>query len=312
MFPEKSSEFALIDSLQQRLQAMPGVQRGIGDDAAVVDWSGPTGLLAADMLLDGVHFDTASQSAGAIGRKALAVNLSDVAAMAGIPRFALVSLALPQSAPAEFSQGILDGLVSIADDFDTAVVGGDTTGWTGPFVVNVAIVGDVTGDGPVTRNGARPGDWLFVTGELGGSLLGHHLTFTPRLREAQRLHQTVSLHAMIDVSDGLIADLYHLLEESQVGAIVDTQAIPVSAAAHRMSDGFDPLHHALGDGEDFELLFAVSPDDGQKLLDCNPTGIRLTRIGEFTAEQQCLLRSVSGTTVPAPRSGWSHSIAVNR
>jgi thiamine-monophosphate kinase len=308
VLPEKSSEFSLIDSFRSQLRAMPGVELGIGDDAAVVEWGSRSGLLAADMLLDGVHFDTSSQSPVAIGRKALAVNLSDVAAMAGVPRFALVSLALPRSAPVDFAVGIFEGLKSVADEFDTAIVGGDTTSWNGPFVINVSIVGDVGGDRAVTRGGAKPGDWLFVTGELGGSLLGRHLTFTPRVREANILHRAVDLHAMIDVSDGLVADLYHILEESSVGAILEAAAIPISDASRQGGNDRSPLEHALGDGEDFELLFAVSPNDGAKLVSENPIGTRLSHIGEVTAEQTCLLKTETGKLTPLERLGWAHAL----
>ncbi|MBI1315129.1 thiamine-monophosphate kinase [bacterium] len=306
MLPDKSPEFALIDSFREQLRAARGVELGIGDDAAVVEWGSRLGLLAADMLLDGVHFETSSQSPVEIGRKALAVNLSDVAAMAGVPRFALVSLALPHVAPREFVEGVFAGLKSLADEFDTAIVGGDTTSWDGPFVINVSIVGDVAADRAVTRGGAQPGDWLFVTGELGGSLLGRHLTFPPRVREAQTLHREVTLHAMIDISDGLAADLYHILEESRVGAILDSATVPISEAARQLADNRSPLEHALGDGEDFELLFAVSPDDGARLLASNPLSIPLSRIGEITADQSCQLRSEDSTLQPLPRLGWSH------
>ena len=308
MLPDKSSEFSLIDSFRSQLRAMPGVELGIGDDAAVVEWGSRCGLLAADMLLDGVHFDTSSQSPVAIGRKALAVNLSDVAAMAGVPRFALISLALPRSASADFAARIFEGLKSIADEFNTAIVGGDTTSWDGPFAINVSIVGDVVGGRAVTRSGAKPGDWLFVTGELGGSLLGRHLTFVPRVREASVLHRAVNLHAMIDVSDGLVADLYHILEESGVGAVLGAAAIPVSEAARRVGGDWSPLEHALGDGEDFELLFAVSPDDGAKLVSENSTGTRLSRIGEVTVEQTCLLKTEAGELKPLGRLGWAHAL----
>ncbi len=309
MLPEKSSEFSLIDSFRSQLRAMPGVELGIGDDAAVVEWGSRSGLLAADMLLDGVHFDTSSQSPVAIGRKALAVNLSDVAAMAGTPRFALVSLALPRSAASDFAVRVFEGLRSIADEFDTAIVGGDTTSWDGPFAINVSIVGDVGRDRAVTRSGAKPGDWLFVTGDLGGSLLGRHLTFTPRVREASILHKAVNLHAMIDVSDGLVADLYHILEESGVGAILDATAIPVSEDARQSGDDRSPLDHALGDGEDFELLFAVSPRDGAQLVSENPLGLRLSRVGETTTRQACLLRTETGNLQSLGRLGWAHPVS---
>ena len=309
MLPDKSPEFALIESFRDQLRAVPGVELGIGDDAAIVEWGSRLGLLAADMLLDGVHFDSSSQSPVEIGRKALAVNLSDVAAMAGVPRFALVSLALPRSASDRLAVSVFEGLKSMANEFDTAIVGGDTTSWNGPFVINVAIVGEVAGERAVKRSGARPGDWLFVTGELGGSLSGRHLTFAPRVREAQTLHQTVELHAMIDVSDGLVADLYHILEESGTGAILNATAIPISAAARHSAADQSPLEKALGDGEDFELLFAVSPEDGAKLVSTNPLEIGLSHIGEITAEPTCLLRTDTGALTPLPRLGWAHALS---
>ncbi len=291
------------------MRATTGVELGVGDDTAVVEWGSACGLLAADMLLDGVHFDTATQSAELIGRKALAVNLSDVAAMAGVPRFALVSLAIPKTARAGFADGIFTGLKSLADEFDLAIVGGDTNAWDGPFVINVSIVGDVARGNAVTRGGAKPGDWLFVTGELGGSLQGRHLTFPPRVNEALTLHNAVSLHAMLDISDGLVADLYHILEESDVGAILEANAIPISQAAGRMSDDRSPLQHALGDGEDFELLFAVSPEDGKRLMQDNPLDIRLSRVGEITVEQNCRLKTEDGELNDLPRLGWSHGLS---
>src|SRR5262249_23631477 len=149
-----------------------------------------------------------------------------------------------------------------ADLFQTALAGGDTNSWDGPLVISVTIVGEATGRGPVTRAGARPGDWLLVTGPLGGSILGKHLDFTPRVREAIQLHQAVELHAMIDISDGLAADVHHICEESRCGAILFAEAIPISPEAAKLQDGRPPLEHALSDGEDFELAFAVSPDDG--------------------------------------------------
>jgi thiamine-monophosphate kinase len=164
------------------------------------------------------------------------------------------------------------------------VVGGDTNTWDGPLVISVTLLGEETGRGPVTRRGARQGDWLMVTGTLGGSIRGKHLDFRPRVREAQRLHELVELHAMIDISDGLAADLGHLCDESGCGAALRAAAIPISAEAQRLNDGTPPLHHALGDGEDFELLFAVAPADGERLLTEQPLGaVRVAHVGECVA-----------------------------
>src|SRR5262249_36214210 len=139
-----------------------------------------------------------------------------------------------------------------------------------PLVINVTVLGEASGRGPVRRSGAQPGDWLFVTGPLGGSIRGKHLTFTPRVREALALHQLTNLKAMIDISDGLAADLHHICKESDCGAVLRETAIPVADAARQMNDALLPLQHALGDGEDFELLFAVAPEEGRRLQDEQP------------------------------------------
>src|SRR5262249_21538661 len=151
------------------------------------------------------------------------------------------------------------GLRHVADAFDTVIVGGDTNSWGGPLVISVTLLGEATERGPVRRAGAKPGDWLLVTGPLGGSILGKHLDFTPRVREALQLHQFADLHAMIDISDGLAADVDHLCSESRCGAVLRAEAIPISEAARSIHDGRSPLDHALSDGEDFELVFALPP-----------------------------------------------------
>lgn len=159
------------------------------------------------------------------------------------------------------------------------------------------------------RSGARPGDALFVTGTLGGSLLGRHLCFTPRVREARRLAQTIRLHAMIDLSDGLSTDLAHLCEESGVAAEVEARAVPISRDARQLArkDGRPALEHALNDGEDFELLFAVGPEDGERLVAKNPLGgIRLTRIGRVTENRETTLVRTDGRREPLEPRGWEH------
>ena len=307
MFPEKSHEFRLIDRFKRVAGNRSDVLLGIGDDAAVVRHLQPSGLLAADILLEGVHFEIPPATPRQVGHKAMAVNLSDIAAMAGSPRFALVSVALPRSSENEdLADNLFAGLHSTAGRYGAAIVGGDTTTWNGPLVINVSVFGDTHERGPITRGNARPDDWIFVTGELGGSLAGSHLTFEPRVEEARALHETVELHAMLDVSDGLVADLYHILEESGVGAILNADSIPLSQAASSAEDGTSPLQHALGDGEDFELLFTVSPDDGERLLTANLFETQLTRIGTITTEQRCILTDSVRDSIELPRLGWAH------
>jgi thiamine-monophosphate kinase len=284
--PTPSGEFAYIRWLRNRTPADPRVLIGPGDDAAAVRWpdGGPV-LITTDMLLEGSCFRLAEAGGRQVGRKAMAVNLSDIAAMAGRPMAAVVSVGLPRQGSRALAEDLYSGLRELADAFDTAIVGGDTNSWDGPLVISVTVVGQATPPGPVERSGARPGDWLFVTGPLGGSSRGKHLSFIPRVHEAQRLQTSAALHAMIDVSDGLAADLNHLCEESRCGAILRAEAIPISADARLIADTVSPLDHALGDGEDFELVFTVSPDDGRSLLETQPVpGITLAHIGECVEE----------------------------
>jgi thiamine-monophosphate kinase len=280
------SEFAYIDWLRRRTPADPRVVLGPGDDAAALQLSANAPcLVTTDMLLEGSCFRLAEAGPRRVGRKAMAVNLSDIAAMAGRPVAAVVSVGLPRRGGRALAEDLYLGLREMADAFNTAIVGGDTNSWDGSLVISVTLLGEATPRGPVTRRGARPGDWLLVTGPLGGSILGKHLDFTPRVNEALRLHEAAALHAMIDISDGLAADVGHLCEESGCGAVLRAEAIPISAAAQQMSDGNSPLEHALGDGEDFELVFAVSPQDGQMLLATQPVpGIALSHVGECVAD----------------------------
>src|SRR5262249_22507067 len=150
-----------------------------------------------------------------------------IAAMAGRPVAAVVSVGLPRQGGRELAEELYRGLREVADAFDTALVGGDTNSWDGPLVIAVTLIGEATARGPVRRSGARPGDWLLVTGPLGGSILGKHLAFTPRVREALALHAAADLHAMIDISDGLAADLHHICRESGCGAVLRAESIPL-------------------------------------------------------------------------------------
>lgn len=299
------NELALIDWFRRRVGSPTQLEVGIGDDAAVWRTSGERLLFTTDVLMDEVDFRLSEVTARQIGRKSLAVNLSDISAMAGQPLAALVGLALPKVCGFEFARELLDGLNELAIEFDTSVIGGDTNTWDGPLVVSITLIGATTGRGAVLRSGARPGDWLFVTGPLGGSILGHHLDFTPRIREALQLHQAIELHAMIDLSDGLAADLHHLLEKSGVGAVLIADTIPISAAARSISDGREPLVHALNDGEDFELLFAVSPDDGRRLL-AGVSHLPVFHIGEIDAAAGARLKLFDGKILPLDRGGWEH------
>jgi thiamine-monophosphate kinase len=276
-----TGEFDYIEWLRQKTPADPRVLIGPGDDAAGISLTpGVPYLVTTDMLMDGTCFRLAEAGPKLVGRKAMAVNLSDIAAMAGQPVAAVVSVALPQTGGRALAEALYLGMRELADSYKVAIVGGDTNSWTGPLVISVALIGEATARGAVRRCGARPGDRLLVTGPLGGSIRGKHLSFTPRVREALQLHAQVDIHAMIDISDGLSADVNHICEESGCGAVLHAEAIPIAADAHMIGDHRSPLEHALTDGEDFELVFAVNAEDAQRLLTEQPIqGIALTAIG---------------------------------
>lgn len=304
---QPTHEFDLIALIRARTAGHARLAVGIGDDAAWVRFPDLSGcLVTVDMLMEGVDFTLASATGRQIGWKSLAVNLSDIAAMAGKPVACVVSVALPRRGGFDLGRDLLCGVQECADRFGVALAGGDTNTWDGPLVVSITVLGDPTGSGPVLRSGARPGDWIMTTGTFGGSIAGKHLEFTPRVAEALCLHQTVALHSMIDSSDGLAADLWHILEESHVGAVLDEASIPISLAAMLATDGRTPIEHALADGEDFELLFTVSPADGQKILDQPPLAMELSRVGEITVGSDCFLKSKLGRLVPLPAMGWKH------
>jgi thiamine-monophosphate kinase len=304
-----AGEFSFIAWLRNRTSGHPKMLVGPGDDAAVLAPSSRRQLVTVDMLMDGTDFHLHEVGAKAAGRKAMAVNLSDIAAMAGIPTAAVVSVALPRVGGRVIGEELYIGLQEMAAQFGVALAGGDTNSWDGPLVVSVTLLGEATSRGPVLRSGARAGDWLLVTGPLGGSIRGRHLTFTPRVREAVQLHEAADLHALIDISDGMAADLNHILEESHCGAVIEAAAVPISADAVELSrtSGKTPLQHALGDGEDFELIAAVDPADGERLVREQPVpGIALTKIGECV--ETGLWLEANGERRELPPTGWVHSL----
>jgi thiamine-monophosphate kinase len=302
-------EFDHIRWIRQHVSASNRLPVGIGDDTAILRFPSPADcLLTVDMLMEGVHFTLPPATPRQVGRKALGVNLSDIAAMAGKPLAAVVSVALPRNRGVDFARELHAGLQELAEQYHVVVAGGDTNSWDGPLVISVTLLGEATPNGGVLRSSAQVGDWIFVTGSLGGSLDGRHLTFQPRVNEALRLHETVELHSMIDLSDGLSSDLGHILDESQVGAVLLAETIPISDEALASKDDRSPLEHALNDGEDFELLFTVSPEDGRRLLAKPPLDLRISHIGAIVPELECTLIGADGASRTLPRSGWVHKL----
>ena len=319
MSPNQSGESAFIAWLRLQTPAAARVQIGPGDDAAAVAWPGGAAcLVTTDMLLEGSCFllegspiqipGIAPADPTRVGRKAMAVNLSDIAAMAGRPVAAVVSVGLPKRGGRALAEALYLGMRQRADEFATPIVGGDTNTWDGPLVLSVTVFGEPGPGGIVRRNGAKPGDLLVVTGPLGGSILGKHFDFTPRVREAQHLAALTPLHAMMDISDGLAVDLGKLCAESGCGAVLWADAIPIGDDARRMPDAKSPLEHALGDGEDYELLIAVPAAVARRLAGAQPVpGIMLSVIGECV-ESPGLWLEEAGQRRPLPAVGWEHGM----
>jgi len=300
------SEDAWIAAVAGRFPASGRVVVGVGDDVAAVRLGDRIAVLKTDTIVDGVDVRLAECGADAAGRKAVAVCASDLAAAGALPLAVLASVTLPRGTPFETFDALSAGLARGAREVGADVVGGDTGVADGPLVVAVSMLGEPGAMGVVTRRGARPGDALSVTGALGGSILGRHLTFAPRLAASQALVRRRIPHAMMDLSDGLLADLPRLCAASGCGADVDAERVPIHDDARRMTAGGDALAHALGDGEDFELLLAHAPLDAATESDLAREGVVLVRIGTVTAAASGLRLLRGRKAEPLPRGGYDH------
>jgi thiamine-monophosphate kinase len=303
----------LVRYLCDRLPAHPRLLLGPGDDAAILRLPERANLVATtDMLMDGVDFLLEQHTPERIGRKALAVNLSDLAAMAAVPLAALVSVSLPRRGGEVLAKQLYDGMLPLAAAFDCPIAGGDTNSWDGPLVISVTALGVVPPERRWRRSGALAGDAILVTGQFGGSILDKQFDFTPRVSEAQWLAEHCPVHAAIDVSDGLSLDLARLCEASGCGALLELANIPVAAAARQLAeqlrDGSTPLDHALSDGEDFELILAVPPDAAEALLVEQPPGMPLSRIGTITREPGLHAIDDEGQIRMVPARGYEHRL----
>ena len=304
------SEF--IEWLRSRLAPSSAVDVGIGDDAAVLKQLDERCVITSDMLMDGVDFVLEEVDPCRVGRKALAVNLSDIAAMAARPVAAIVSLALPRDDGLTVAKRIYDGLLPLASEMGVAVAGGDTNSWDQPLAISITLIGVVGPRGPLLRNGGRPGDEILVTGSFGGSILGRHFDFQPRVEEAIVLRERYDLHAGIDVSDGLSLDVARLAAGSNCGAVIDLDAVPVAPQASQLTgrhcgQTWSPLEHALRDGEDFELVLAVPAVETSRMLDEQPLDVPLTRIGRLI-QQPGLWQANGGELLPLEPQGYQHQL----
>ncbi|MEP6808935.1 MAG: thiamine-phosphate kinase [Chthoniobacterales bacterium] len=274
-------EERLLRKLLPHLPSNSAVVLGAGDDCAVVRFSKEKDLLLkTDCVVEKVHFRSDAKPS-AVGWKAMARPLSDFAAMAGVPQFALVTLIAPAETTLAWTQELYRGLAKAARRFSVAIVGGETSGSNGPITVSVSLTGVVEKDRWISRSGGKEGDQLFVTGILGGSQRGHHLRFTPRLMEARWLAANFRPHAMMDLSDGLGADLPRLARASRLGFEVTSTAIPRNRGC--------TVGEAISDGEDFELLFALPAREREKLQDAwkkKFPSLPLSCIGKLTAKSK--------------------------
>jgi thiamine-monophosphate kinase len=334
-------EFALIQSLEGRFaRRAPGLVQGIGDDAAVIETSTQAWWhLTTDLLVEGIHFDMKAATPESVGYRAAMANLSDVAAMGAVPRYLLISLAIPKTVKRSHIHELYRGLMKACRLYDVALIGGDTSSSKAGLFLSITLVGTTSGRRALFRHGAKVGDYLYVSGTLGDSLAGLKLSMSrttsrplgKRKSESSRSHRQFLLRrhshptarvaegrwlndrrlasAAIDLSDGLSGDLRHLCEESRVGAEVQLDKIPISPAcrAYAQSIGVSPTRLALTGGEDYELLFTVSPHDCEKVeRQARTRGYRMTRIGTIRPQRFGIQMTSHGRTQPMPATSYEH------
>jgi thiamine-monophosphate kinase len=311
------SELDVVADLLARLPSDLRIEVPPGDDAAVLRPPAQRRtVVTVDMLMEGTDFVLGPDCPGeAVGHKALAVSLSDLAAMGSRPEAAVVAVALPRQGGARLAAAIQAGIAALAAAHGVALAGGDTNAWDGPLVISTTAIGSVRPGAAWRRDGARPGDLLVATGRFGGSLLGRHLAVTPRCREALAIAAAFAVHAAIDVSDGLALDVARMMQASGTAALLDLAAVPIhadaDALAARPGDGRSPLEHALGDGEDFELVLALPPDEARRLVAAAgqaPLELPLAIIGEVVAGAGLFSRDAAGRRPLAP-TGYVHDLA---
>jgi thiamine-monophosphate kinase len=332
-------ELEIISRIRERARKSVDVRIGIGDDAAVIETGGDMDLLAcSDLMVEGIHFRTEWSEPRLLGRKSLAVTLSDVAAMGGAPRFAMVSIAITARLAPNFVDELIEGIFGMADEAGVSVIGGDTSSSRDSLFIDTSVIGQCGKGEAVTRSGALAGDRIYVTGTLGASALGlrllerglrpgkpgadgvkdrlrlramlRHLAPEPRLSFGRAMGEGRLATAMIDISDGLSTDLWHVLEESRVGAVIQGQAIPVDECAAALAEqaGEAALTLALNGGEEYELLFTARAENDDRIVEvANSLGVKVSAIGEITGEEGLRLE-LGGRIEPLPARGFQHII----
>lgn len=315
-------EFGLIDRIAKGVAASSSVPLGIGDDAAaLLPTSGLLTLITKDMLLEGVHFDLSFCDPKSLGRKSLSVNLSDLAAMGARPRHFLLGIALPADLSVEFMDGFMEGMLEQAERFGVTLVGGDTCASKGGLAISVTVLGEQSPERVVKRSGAQAGDYVYLTGTVGdasaglgelrrgvrqGFLVRRQLDPQPRVEAGVALAEAELASAMIDVSDGVLADLGHICELSGVGARLELARLPLSDE-YRADCGADPFAQALSGGEDYELLFCSPREKGAEVEELfRSQGLRLSRIGEILPEPGVEFVHPDGIPYHPSHAGFDH------
>jgi thiamine-monophosphate kinase len=322
-------EFGLIDQIRARFPQPAAPELGIGDDAALLSPTpGCQLLVSTDLLTEGVHFDPGFGPARLLGRKSLAVNLSDIASMGAVPRWFFLSLAIPAGFPLETIEGFLDGLAEQAAEHNCILAGGDTCGSKSGLVISVTIMGEQRPELILKRSGAVLDDEVWVSGTLGDSALGLKLLMegkrlgqsddylmqrqldpTPRCALGLKLAEAGLVNAMIDISDGLLADLGHIGEQSGCGAEILLGQLPLSPAfqAYAANQHAFPWQLAVSGGEDYELCFTAPVCNHGAIQKISKTaGIPLTVIGKVTNSGQVSAILPDGTTFKPSASGYTH------
>jgi len=296
-------EREFINWLKTTLDEQTNTNAGIGDDAAV--FTTPPGmkqLLTSDCLVDRVHFDVTTTSLNLIGRKCVAASISDIAAMCGSPKYAIISIVAPRSFKLDDLKKLCEGMFSVSDAYSCSIVGGDFISHDGPLTINVTILGLAKQNQLRFRFATEVNDSIFVSGALGGSRDGHHLTFEPRVQLGLALGGNQAVHSLTDITDGLVLDLHSILTAGNYGATLIESDIPTSP---HLANDKSAIAAALYDGEDFELLFTAS-SEYQGHLENMSCDVAITKIGYINHDPQILLMTDSGDTRRLDVRGYSH------
>ena len=322
-----------------RLRRVAGVGEevlvGIGDDAAVIKGPGAKdSIFCCDLLVEGVHFHTKWTLPSLLGHKALAVSMSDIAAMGGVPKYAMLSIAIPGSCSTQFIDELFDGLFEFAGAIGVSIIGGDTSSSRDSLFIDVTAIGECESGAAVTRHGAKFGDTVYVSGTLGASAVGlsmlengflldasqpsdarsaavlKHLAPKPQLKLGGALGERRLASAMIDISDGLSTDLWHILDESGCGAVINAEAIPIAECVRSIASSSpgDPLRLAIDGGEEYELLFTSAAENHQQVLALSDSlGVAVTAIGNIVSEKGLRLK-LNGVLEALKPLGYQHII----